>query len=258
MNSANSKFAKIFGRIRLPLWQRAVLFCVAYLACAEAGNFLSLRSFLDVSFWLPAGLYVSVLLLNERRAWPWFVLAAFPGNLVFDLFHGTKFVSILLFYCANTVPAVTGAWLVRRFVAERPTLATLKEFVGLLGFAAVFSPTLGATLGAATLSISGMSHSFAQSFKVWWGGNAMAILLLPPFILTWFSQSGARHNRFDPSKKRFLEAALLVSVLIALTGQLLVVNSGIMGPYKFQLCSKKTPCRTSSTASSPSLPANII
>ena len=43
-------------------------------------------------------------------------------------------------------------------MAERPTLATLKEFVGLLGFAAVFSPMLGATLGAATLSMTGMSR----------------------------------------------------------------------------------------------------
>src|SRR5438477_1012804 len=231
MNSANLKFAKIFGRAPFPLRQRAVLFGVAYFVCAEAGSFLSVRIFLYVSFWLPSVLYVSVLLLNERRAWPWFVLAAFPGNLVFDLFHGTKFVSILLFYCANTVQAVTGAWLVRRFVAERPTLATLKEFIGLLGFAAVFSTMLGATLGAATLSMTGMSHSFAQSFKVWWSSNAMAILLLPPFILTWFSKSGARPNRFDPSKKRLLEGALLLSVLIALTGHLLVVNSGIMGPY---------------------------
>src|SRR6266851_10421390 len=196
MNSAISKFARILGRIPFPLWRRAVLFSVAYLVCAEAGSFLSVRSILYVSFWLPAGLYVSVLLLNEGRAWPWLVLAAFPANLLFDLFHGTKFVSILLFYCANTVQAVTGAWLVRRFVAERPTLATLKEFVGLLGFAAVLSPTLGATLGAATLSITGLSHSFAQSFKVWWGSNAMAILLLAPFILTWFSKSRATHHSF--------------------------------------------------------------
>src|SRR2546428_4289022 len=157
MNSADSKFATIFRRIPFPLWQRAVLFSVTYFVFAEAGGFLSVRDSAYVSFWLPAGLYVSVLLLNERRAWPWLVLAAFPANLIFDLFHGTKFVHILVFYCANTVQAVTGAWLVSRFVAERPTLATLKEFVGLLGFAALLSPMLGGTLGAATLSITGLN-----------------------------------------------------------------------------------------------------
>ena|SRR3989442_504460 len=36
MNSAKSKFAKIFGRISFPLWQRAVLFSVAYFVCAES------------------------------------------------------------------------------------------------------------------------------------------------------------------------------------------------------------------------------
>src|SRR3989441_13222525 len=106
MNFADPKFAKIFRRIPIPL-RRAVLFSVAYFVCAEAGGFLSVRDSSYVSFWLPAGLYVSVLLLNERRAWPWLALAAFPANLAFDLFHGTKFVAILIFYSANTVQAGT-------------------------------------------------------------------------------------------------------------------------------------------------------
>src|SRR5947207_4770941 len=169
MDSADSKLANIFRRTPFPIWQRAVVFGVAYFICAEAGNFLSLRDILYLSFWLPGGLYAAALLLNERRAWPWLVLAAFPANLVFDLLHGTKFVPILLFYCANTVQAVTGAWLVSRFVAGRPTLATLKEFIGLLGFGAVLSPMLGASLGAATLTMTGLGQSFAQSWKVWWG-----------------------------------------------------------------------------------------
>jgi hypothetical protein len=46
-----------------PLWQRAVLFSAGYFVCAEAANFLSASDTLYVSFWLPAGLYVSVLLV---------------------------------------------------------------------------------------------------------------------------------------------------------------------------------------------------
>ena len=235
MNSEDPKVAKGLGRAALPLWQRAALFGIAYFVCAEAGSYLSARNIQYVSFWLPAGLYVSVLLLNGRRSWPWLALGALPANLVFDLFHGTKVEVVFLFYCANTIQAVTGAWLVSRFVAERPTLATLGEFVGLLAFAAVLSPALGSALGAATLSLTGLSHSFEQSFQIWWGSNAMAILLLSPFILTWFSQTGAKRPRSKPTPKRLLEAGLLVVVLIALTGHLLVANGGIMGPYKFQI-----------------------
>src|SRR2546428_11505695 len=107
MNSANSMVAKIFGRIPFPLWQRAVLFSVAYLVCAEAGSFLSVRSNLYVSFWLPAGLYVAELLLNARRAWGGLVLAAFSANLLFVLFPGTEFVIIPPFYFRHLVPAGT-------------------------------------------------------------------------------------------------------------------------------------------------------
>src|SRR3989442_15239579 len=105
MSSADSKFARILRRIPFPLWQRAVLFSVAYFVCAEAGGFLSVQDSTYVSFWLPAGLYVSVLLLNDRRAWPWLVLAAFPANLIFDLIHGTTFAAILLFYCFECLVA---------------------------------------------------------------------------------------------------------------------------------------------------------
>src|SRR5260221_7452739 len=131
------------------LWQKAALFCAAYYLCAEAGSFLSAQDGTFVSFWLPAGLFLAVLLLNRTRDWPWLALAVLPANLAFDHLHGTKFIVILAFYCANIVQTVTGAWLMRRFVAESPTLTTLKEFFGLVGFAAVFSAMLGAVIGAA-------------------------------------------------------------------------------------------------------------
>ncbi len=223
-----------FGRTPFRLWPRAVLFCVAYFACAEVGSYLSAQSGTFVSFWLPAGLYVAVLLLTESRDWPWLALAALPANLVFDLFHGTKFVPILCFYCANTVQAALGAWLVRRFVVERPTLATLKEFVGLLGFAGVLSTMPGAVIGAATLTAVGLSNSFVQSWKVWWGSNAMAVLVLSPFILVWFSKSSPERRRLTQTKK-ILEAALLLFGLFFVLWYVLMIKGGIMSPYKFWL-----------------------
>ena len=213
-----------------PLWQRAVLLGAAYLACAEAGRFLSVPNSTYVSFWLPSALYVAALLLNETRAWPALVLGAFAGNLVFDLLHATPVPATLCFCLTNAVQAVLSAWLIRRFVAEHPTLATLKEFLGFLGFAAVFGSMVGATLGAATLTGFGLSGSYLQSWKVWWGSNAMAILLLSPFILTWFSADarGKPLVRYD----RFPEAALLIILQIVLTWNLLAAGGGVMAPDK--------------------------
>src|SRR5665213_3660576 len=101
-------------------WRSALLFGLAFFLTAELGRLLSVREYSYVSFWLPAGVYVGVLLLNETRSWPLYMLAAAAANLLFDSISGTPFATILGFYSANTIEAVTGAWLVRRFVAERP------------------------------------------------------------------------------------------------------------------------------------------
>jgi two-component system sensor histidine kinase UhpB len=231
MNSANPVETRADKPARLPLWQKAVLFAVAYFCCAEAGSYLSARGSTYVSFWLPAGLYVAALLLSERRDWLWLALAALPANVAFDLLHGTKFVVILCFYCANTIQAVTGAWLVSRFVDGRPTLRTLKEFVGLVGFAGVLSPMFGATVGAATLIAFDLSQSFAHAWKLWWGGEAMAVLIFSSLLLAWAKPAnGLRRDRVPP--KRILELVLLVCGMVAVTWHTLVAEGGIMSPNK--------------------------
>jgi integral membrane sensor domain MASE1 len=149
------------------------LFSAAFYGCAELGRLLSVPAFPYVSFWLPAGLCVGVLLLNETCAWPWFILAAAPANFLFDHWSGTPFATTVGFYVANMLEAVTGAWLARRWVAPKPSLATLREFLGLLGCAAVIGSMLGAVVGAATLTASGMSQSFWRSWLTWWGNEAM-------------------------------------------------------------------------------------
>jgi PAS domain S-box-containing protein len=219
----------------LSIWQKALLFSIAYFLCADASFYLYAPGGPFIAIWLPAGLYLAVLLLNKSRDWPWLVLAVLPANLAFDLWHGTKPVIIFTFYFANTSEAVIGAWLIRRFVAERPTLATLKEFIGVLGFSAVFSTMLGATISAGMLTALGSSQSFAQSWINWWTGEALAILLLSSFILTWFSRPDATREPFLGSRKKASEAALLVVVSITLTWHLLFVGQGVMSPNKSPL-----------------------
>jgi len=216
------------GQIQASLWQKAVLFGLGYFLCAEASIYLYVPGGPFIPIWLPAGLYVAVLLLNERRDWLWLALAVLPANFLFDLLHGTKFVNVLVFYCANTFEAVIGAWLIRRFVAERPTLATLREFMGFLGFSVVLTTMLGATISAAMLTALGSSPSFAQSWKIWWTGEATAILLFSSFILTWFSRPGAIYLYFLNQRKKLGEAFLLVVVSITLTWHLLSLRQGIM------------------------------
>jgi PAS domain S-box-containing protein len=77
----------------------------------------------------------------------------------------------------------------------------------------------------------GLSQSFEQSWKTWWGSNAMAILVLTPFILTWFSKSNVTRNYFDRPKK-IAEAALLFLALVTFVWYLLADERGVMSPNK--------------------------
>ena len=195
---------------------------------------LSVPGFPYVSFWLPAGLCVGVLLLNETRLWPWFILAAAPANFLFDHWSGTRFATTVGFYAANMLEAVTGAWLVRRWVAPKPSLATLREFLGLLGCASILGSMLGAVVGAATLTASGMSHSFWHSWLTWWGNEAMAISLLTPAILVWGSRPDSTESHLE-QRGKLLEAPLLAVTLAGFAWYMLVVDKGINAPYKSRL-----------------------
>ncbi len=209
------------------------MFSLAYFVSAEAGSYLSASGATYVSFWLPAGLFVAVLLLNPTRDWLVLALAALPANLAFDYFHDARpnlFV-ILLFYFANVLQSVLGAWLVRRFVAEKPALASLKEFVGLIFLSGVFSTMLGAAIGAGTLVVFGMSDSFVQSWKVWWGSCVMAVLIFTPFILTWVPRPDVRWRYLDSPKKK-AEAILLFSGLCGFLWYLMFRDNGMMSYHK--------------------------
>ncbi len=98
-------------------------------------------------------------------------------------------------------------------------------------FGAVLNSALGATIGAAGLAHFGLTHSFAASWKVLWGSDVMAILVLSPFILTWFSPLDGLRNVFN-SPKKIVEAALLFVGLGACLWYLLVWDSGAMSPNR--------------------------
>lgn len=197
---------------RFPLWARVLLFGLGYLVCAGAGHLLSLNPHKFVAFWLPGGLYVATLLLQPRREWPWFVGAAVAANLGFDLLNGQRALLSLCFCAGNSLEALAGAWLVRRFVAERPSLASAPEVLGFLGCAGVLSTTLSATVGATTLSQLAGAPAFGGIWLAWWVGDVTGVTLMAPLVLGWADKIPYLRPRL--SVKRLAEG---VGLLVAVT-----------------------------------------
>ena len=193
--------------------RRALAFGLGYLLCALVGHALSIQGESFVSFWLPAGLYVGVLLLNPTRTWLLFVTAALVGNAAFDLITGQAGGVALLFGLANTAEAVTGAWLVRRFVAVRPRLATPREVLYFVLLAGLLGPVVGAAMGATVVTHFLGGSSFAGTWTMWWSGDVTGVLLIAPVVL-----SAAEWNRRAPtagSQRRVAEAVIALAAATA-------------------------------------------
>ncbi len=207
------------------------LLALGYYLCAWTGSFLSPPHSTNVSFWLPSGLFVAVLLLNPTRDWVWLALAVLPANAIFDYQHDTSpnFLLILVFYMSNVIRSFLGAWLVRQYVAESPTLCTLKEFWGVMAIAGIFSAAVGATLGAVALRGFGLSPSYANSWWVWWTGSGMAVLVFSPLLLTWLRRNPVgRQPPFSTPKK--IEGTALFILMSAATWFFVVRPGDIDGP----------------------------
>ncbi len=218
----------------LPAWQLAICFGLGYFLTAEAARFLSETKSGYVSFWLPAGAYLSALLLSERKLWPWLVSAALVADIVFDFSQGLRIGLALAFCIPNILQACSGAWLMSRFVPGRPTLATFREYAVLLGAVAVCA-MLGATAGASIMVGFHLDPSFARAWLNWWTGNAMALLLIIPFAVTWAPGSGRADPPRPDKAKAIVEAVLLVVVLLGIAVRLLFFDQGVMTPNKAPL-----------------------
>jgi PAS domain S-box-containing protein len=212
-----------------PLWLKMSLLCAGYFLCAWTGRFLSGSGGTVVSYWLPGGLFVTALLLAPTRDWPCLMIAIVPANALFDYWHdpAPNLAVIFLFCVINMIQAGAGAWLMRRFVAPWPTIASLKEFFGLLLFCGVISSAIGATLAATMTTAFGVAQApFAETWKIIWGGDIMAVLVLAPPLLV-FCGEPVRIKRGDFSGPRIFEAALIFGGLTAFTALVLAHGGGI-------------------------------
>ena len=202
---------------------RAAGFGVVYFLSAELSRYLSVPHTWFVPFWLPSGCFAAMLLLNPTAAWPAIVIGATIGSTAFDHLAGTPLRLSSISDLADAAEAVTGALLFRRWVSRTPTFATLREFFGLVGCSAVLGPVVGATIGAFALWASGAATSYFADWRDWWIGAAMAVLVLTPLLVSWFS--GGPPGWRGP--RRRLETAVAMAGLTFTAWFVLVRGNGI-------------------------------
>lgn len=191
---------------------------LAYLLTAKLGFLLVFEHTNATAVWPPSGIALAACLVFGFHIWPGIFIGAFLANIFVLASNPFSLIPALVVSCGtatgNTLEALVGAYLVRRFISRNHpfdrTLDTLR-FI-LLGVLA--SPLISATIGSASFCIYSSDWSrFAQMWLTWWLGDAVGVLVFAPLLLTW-----EKRGVLGWDKRRAAEAATILALLLLVEG----------------------------------------
>ena len=159
---------------------------------------------------------LAAMLLFGCRLWPAVLVGAFVVNLTTA---GTISTSAVI-AAGNTMEAVVGVMLVRRFAAGTAAFELVPNIFRFTVFAAIPSTMISATVGVTCLAVAHFVRwdLYGQVWMTWWTGDFVGDLLIAPLLIIW-----ATAPRPTLTLPRLLEALALAAVLIVL-GDLIFVH----------------------------------
>lgn len=200
---------------RLP---ELLLLVVVYFVAGKLGLAMAFVHASASAVWPPTGIALAALLLRGKSLWPAVLVGAFLVNAT----TAGSLATSAGIAAGNTLEAVVGAFLVRRYARGRYAFERPQDIFRFAALAAVGSTTLSASAGVSSLLLGGFlepAHAGAV-FLTWWLGDMASGLVLAPVIMLWLTQPRPRFTR-----RQALEATG-VALGVTLTG--LLVFGGLL------------------------------
>ena len=163
---------------------RVVLLIACYALGGMVGKHAAFMAGSVQLIWPPAGLALAAVVL---LGWQYAPAVAF-GSVLFSLLNGAP-LDLLTFSTAlgNTLGALLCAYLLERFVQFNPAMSRIRDVAGLLLLGCVLGPTMNALfegVGQLYLGQIAVDDLFPAVLAAW-VPNAMAALVIAPFIFAW-------------------------------------------------------------------------
>jgi PAS domain S-box-containing protein len=155
---------------------RILTLTLLYVVGARIGLALDLTNQHVTAVWPPTGIAVAALVLCGYRMIPGIFLGALIANVV----DGVAPTVALGIAVGNTLSPVVATAVLRR-LDVRPALNRLRDVI-LLPATALVTMTISATIGSAMLAWD--SPSRAATWRTWWVGDAMGVILIAPLLLS--------------------------------------------------------------------------
>jgi signal transduction histidine kinase len=172
---------KVRGQVLMYVGELLTLFAI-YFSTARLGLSLDAVSRFATLVWFPSGTAVAALLLFGYRLWPAILLGAFLVNL----FNGAPLVVAVGIGIGNTLEALVATFLLKRNGFSY-ALDHLRDVLVLVLLAMPLSAFISATIGVSSLFLGKVISfsAYAPTWRAWWIGDMISILILTPFFLTW-------------------------------------------------------------------------
>lgn len=167
-------------------WRQTALGSLAVaIACGLAawgGIALTIETERIAAIWVANGLLLGLLLVSEPRVRPYWIIAAWTGNVAANLLNGDAPLTASLLALCNTLEVL---------IALRATSAVLRRAADLLKSAVlwrfffgalILAPAVSGACGAVILFVL-HQHSLLDSFRIWFAADALGIAVMTPLVL---------------------------------------------------------------------------
>jgi len=162
--------------------------------------------------WPAVGVALAALLLIPQPEWPIFLTVIFVINLFSNLASDVPLAPSIGFALANTLEPALGGWLMNRRTSDRITFTRLGDVLSLIAVF-VLVDGLGALLWALIPMLT-FGASYITTWVSWWILDGMSMLIITPFIITWFTGGAVFSMKF---LERKLETLIWLMILIVST-----------------------------------------
>ena len=140
---------------------KGTLFALAYFVAARVSLAVAIPPGYATPVWPSSGIAVAAVLLLGLRIWPAIWLAAAFANIAVE----SSLVAASLIATGNTLEALVGAGLVRRYAGDPGRFERAEEVLKFIAAAAV-SAGVAATVGAITTH--GVGSDALRTWWTWW------------------------------------------------------------------------------------------
>lgn len=208
---------------------KGVLLYALYVLTGTVGLKIGTLGGFATAVWYPSGIALAFLILYGNRLAPALLLGAFTVNYL----QGAPVTMAAMIACGNTLEAVSGVWLLRRY--SFTGFDGTRNVLQLVIYGALLGTLVSASIGTSALFLHHVIEigQFPSVFRIWWLGDMMGILLATPLLLAWSRKSTLPIRKSFFSEISLITLSYLLLALLILHPQFRLFPSALRHPFIF-------------------------